>query len=271
MTNNNSIEADKIAVALITYNESRFLSHVLASVANVFPSFVMLDMGSSDQTMTIARDMLGSRLICEQWPRTRLFVEGFASARNEVSSLSNLPYILHVDADEILSKIEDQGDALIEEVPPKGSEEIWKVRRRNLKGPAPDSFDLKTLQALPTTSVEFHARLYRKSDRLKWHGYIHEQITVDGVRLNERAQNSHLNLDHLSLFRPEDERLQKEKLYAWMLLNACNNSSLKGQMWPEFIQHTKENIGWLHPLAVEFGEKNQLNTDWEFPLRSEAI
>jgi glycosyltransferase involved in cell wall biosynthesis len=267
MTVHHSLDADKVTVAMITYNETRYLSDVLQAVAGSFPSFAVLDMGSTDETVAISRDILGAKLTLAEWPRSRLFAEGFAAARNAVSSLCDRPWILHLDADEVLTQIEPCKNVPLSEDVSRAR--AWKVQRRNLIGVLPAPVTVRALQSMEALSTEAHVRLYERNENHRWVGYIHEELTIDGVRAADIALPSLLNIEHLALLRPEAERLQKEKLYAWMLMNACNSTDLKQKISPDFVQYTKTNIGWLQPLAEDFAAQNGFLRAWSSPAAAD--
>ncbi len=84
-----------ISVTILTKNSSQFLAEVLTSTRR-FDEVLILDNGSTDDTLTIARS----------FPNTRICVTefcGFGPLHNKASSLAKHPWILSLDSDEVLA------------------------------------------------------------------------------------------------------------------------------------------------------------------------
>ena len=84
-----------ISVTILTKNSQETLAATLASLTH-FPEVLLLDTGSTDQTLAIAA----------HFPNVRIFhhpFDGFGKTHNLASSLATHDYILSIDSDEILS------------------------------------------------------------------------------------------------------------------------------------------------------------------------
>jgi glycosyltransferase involved in cell wall biosynthesis len=84
-----------ISLALITKNEANRLGACLASVAGLVNEVVVLDSGSSDDTVALA-ESLGARVIVTDWP-------GFGVQKNRAIAACHHDWVLCLDADERLS------------------------------------------------------------------------------------------------------------------------------------------------------------------------
>src|SRR3990172_9092730 len=102
-----------ISVAVITKNEEARLPDCLRSVSFA-PDIVVLDSGSTDGTVEIARGF-GARVFVEDW-------KGFGPQKQSAVSKCNNEWVLLVDADEI--------------IPPMTRDEIVEV----LKKPSADAY-----------------------------------------------------------------------------------------------------------------------------------
>ncbi len=71
MAETNSVDMDDIAVCMLTFNEAQFIEVVLRAIKNYFPLFVLLDMGSTDDTLAIAKDTIGDALRIMPWGREK--------------------------------------------------------------------------------------------------------------------------------------------------------------------------------------------------------
>ena len=84
-----------LAVAIITLNEEQNLPRCLASVRDLATEIVIIDSGSTDQTAAIAAKA-GAIFEVQPWP-------GFAEQKNRAYRRCSQPWILGLDADEVVS------------------------------------------------------------------------------------------------------------------------------------------------------------------------
>ncbi|MBT8486996.1 MAG: glycosyltransferase family 2 protein [Phycisphaerales bacterium] len=87
-----------VSVCMIVRNEADRLPRTLAALQDggpVFEEIVVLDTGSTDETMAICRDA-GCRVESAAW-------EGFAVMRKRSFALARCPWILWLDADEVMT------------------------------------------------------------------------------------------------------------------------------------------------------------------------
>jgi len=165
----------RISAVLIVRNEESFLEGCLASIVDHVDEMVVVDTGSVDGTMAIARSF-GVKLLERQWRHD------FAWARNEGLEAASGNWILYIDADERLT------------VPPGAS------LRDNLGG-------ADTWCAMVWFSPTVHAtpyreyRLFRNDPRLRFKGSMHETILPDLDVLREtigaKITESPVELVHL--------------------------------------------------------------------------
>ncbi len=85
-----------ISVCILTKNSSESLKEALLALRD-FPEVVILDNGSSDQTLEIAREFTNVRIY------TSSFI-GFGPLRNLAASYATFDWILALDSDEVLSE-----------------------------------------------------------------------------------------------------------------------------------------------------------------------
>ena len=93
--------APRIAATLIGRNEARCLARCLESVAPFVDRIVVLDTGSTDRTVVIAK-AAGAEVHHLPWP------DDFAEARNHVMACADADWNLMLDADEWISAGGDQ-------------------------------------------------------------------------------------------------------------------------------------------------------------------
>jgi tetratricopeptide (TPR) repeat protein len=88
-----------LSLAMIVKNEEAFLGHCLASVRGLVDEMVIVDTGSTDGTVALAREA-GARVFHAPWR------DDFAAARNEALGHCQGDWILILDADEALDPLD---------------------------------------------------------------------------------------------------------------------------------------------------------------------
>lgn len=103
-----------LSVAIITFNEEQNLERTMRSVDALAGEFVIVDSGSTDRTLDIARQF---------GPKVKIYSEawkGFTGQKNSSIEKCTGEWILSLDADEELSpELRDEILALIASTPPR--------------------------------------------------------------------------------------------------------------------------------------------------------
>src|SRR6267378_4382091 len=86
---------NRLSACLITFNEEHNLPRALESVLGVADEIVVVDCGSRDRTLEIAREC-GAKVITNAWTN-------FAEQKNVAAAAASHDWILSLDADEELS------------------------------------------------------------------------------------------------------------------------------------------------------------------------
>jgi N-acetylglucosaminyl-diphospho-decaprenol L-rhamnosyltransferase len=175
-----------LTVIVLTLNEERDLPVCLASVAGLPARLVVLDSGSTDRTVAIAR---GAGATVHTHPFT-----GYASQRNAALALAETPWLLFLDADERLTPDGAAEIAALVGAPDRadGPVGLWIPRRneffgRRLRGGGwwPDS-QLRLLR--PERARYDEAR------------EVHEVVILDGPSEALREPLIHRNYDRWGEF-----------------------------------------------------------------------
>ena len=85
----------RISVCIITFNEEQNIAATLESVGSIADEIIVLDSGSTDATVEIAR-VRGARVFAEAW-------KGYAEQKNSAIAKAACEWVLSLDADEQLS------------------------------------------------------------------------------------------------------------------------------------------------------------------------
>jgi tetratricopeptide (TPR) repeat protein len=146
-----------ISACLIVRNEAVILARCLDAVRGVADEIVVYDTGSTDGTIALARAH-GARVVEGQWH------DDFALARNAALAACRGTWVLHVDADDVLT---GDGGAL----------------RRLLRHAATDVdaflIEIENLvdDGTGRSYTNRACRVFRR-DRGRWQGRIHEQVVA---------------------------------------------------------------------------------------------
>lgn len=166
-----------VSVCMIVKNEERFLEQCLRSVHGIVDEINIVDTGSTDRTVEIARQFGANLSYCE-WRND------FAWARNKSLDMATKRWIFQLDADE--------------EVLPESHEAI-----RQLKN-APAHLVGVWLRCINTTDRYrgggnmSHAilRIFPNHERVRLNGAIHEFPSIDGSPLSMTGVMSPIKIVH---------------------------------------------------------------------------
>jgi glycosyltransferase involved in cell wall biosynthesis len=103
-----------LSVAIITYNEEENIARTMASVDAIAGEFVIVDSGSTDRTVQIAREFgTKVRVYSESW-------KGFSRQKNSSVEKCTGEWVLSLDADEELTpELRKEISALLAATPPR--------------------------------------------------------------------------------------------------------------------------------------------------------
>lgn len=181
------------SLCMIVKDESKVLARCLDSVQGVFEQIVVVDTGSSDSTVSIAKKYTDEVY-------NFLWTDDFSAARNFAFSKSQCDYTMWLDADDVIS--EDSRKKLIELK--SGLTDEYKV----VMLPYNTAFDE---EGNPTFTF-YRERLVNRATPHLWQGAVHETIDCKGKKLYEdipidhRSVKTHYSDRNLKIY----EKLIKE-------------------------------------------------------------
>jgi len=182
-----------LSVCLIVRDEEDSLARCLESVREIADEVIVVDTGSRDGTVDVAR-RFGAEVHEFEW------CDDFAAARNAAIAKANSNWILIVDADE--------------EMPRESGEQIQELLRAGVPGPV-----CQVTTLVPTrgpgryaSCLAGHLRLFRNGLGFRFEGAVHEQLVDEGGRPVERVVFTGIPVLHHGYLESEDaldERAQR--------------------------------------------------------------
>lgn len=150
-----------IALCMIVRDEERFLGDALESAKGIVDEICIVDTGSRDGTLAIAR-AAGARILQMAWE------DDFSLARNAALEMASRRWVLVLDADEML--LPKSREALLDlRVRPAHLTGLW-IRCHN------QSDDYKGTGSMSNAIV----RVFPRHERLRYRNRIHEFVALDG-------------------------------------------------------------------------------------------
>ncbi|MGV3525750.1 MAG: glycosyltransferase [Candidatus Sericytochromatia bacterium] len=177
----------KLSLCMIVRNEEAYLADALKSAQEIVDEIIVVDTGSSDRTVEIAREY-GAKVFFKEWD------DSFASARNESLAHATGDWVLIMDADErIPAQFKDNLRSLLI---PTEQPLSYLVYIRNY------------LRENDESSVLGHyvVRLFRKTPETTFFGVIHEQLYPNWGQVTVPEDSFHLT--HLG-YGKQDKKSQK--------------------------------------------------------------
>jgi glycosyltransferase involved in cell wall biosynthesis len=178
-----------ISVTILTKNSARHLPRVLNALRS-FDDVVVLDTGSSDHTLAIARSCANTRVFSTEF-------KGFGPLHNEAAGLARHDWILSLDSDEVITP------ELIQEIAGIGLDVscVYSVSLHNF-------FNDKWIRCCGWYPDE-HVRLYNRKRTRFTDAQVHEEIILDGLH----TVALHSSVEHYS-YTCIDDFLTKTQRYS---------------------------------------------------------
>lgn len=178
----------KISLVIITLNEEHNIARCIQATQGIVDEIIVLDSGSTDNTVKLA-SQLAALCYFKKWT-------GYASQKDYANSLASHPYILSLDADEVLS------DKL-------------RASILALKSDLKSAYELNRLTNYCGHWVKYSSwypdkkvRLFPKN-KARWDGAIvHEELLLDADLKVESLQGDLLHYSYNSTF---EHRLRADK------------------------------------------------------------
>ncbi len=182
--------APTLSVILITRDEAQRIERCLRSV-DFADEIVLVDSGSTDQTVALARAAGARVTVRADWP-------GFGVQKNRALALATGDWVLSIDADEVVTP--ELRDSILATIRAPAGADVFQVRRRSCFAGRPLRFG------------DWHGdrvlRLFRRGAVRFTDDVIHERLDHDGPAPILDAVLMHYTIDSLA------DALEKGRRYA---------------------------------------------------------
>ncbi|HZP81562.1 MAG TPA: tetratricopeptide repeat protein, partial [Chthonomonadaceae bacterium] len=235
----------RLSLCMIVKNEERFLRNCLESARDVVDEIVLVDTGSTDATLDIAREY-GAKIISHAWN------DDFSEARNVSLQHATGDWALWLDADEeIAPGCQQAFREAIEQAPPHIGG--YMVEFHNW-------LQSTTRQEGSEMAIHHACRLFRRLPGVRFEGRIHEQNLRSLQQMGYTYQRKEgLILDHFGYAGEVMSLRNKHERFIRMLtreVEECPDESLRhfhlfnlGNAY--FTQGDMENAAHYLKLAAE--------------------
>lgn len=186
----------RLSIGILTKNEAKLIERCINS-ASFADEVIVLDSGSVDETVNIARQLGAQVHINDDW-------QGFALQRNRLLAHATGDYIFFLDADEIITP---QLQQEIQHIVASGEQCVWKV--------------MWTVVAYGSTLKHFKSntsmeRLFPRALIDHYEGVVHEEAILKKTNVPRHTLRSRL-LHHSR----QSIRASLEKLTQYAMLGAA--------------------------------------------------
>lgn len=204
-----------VSLCMIVKNEERFLAECLASVRDCVDEINVVDTGSTDRTVEIARSF-GANVIFREWRND------FAWARNEAVAMATRRWTLVLDADEEL-------------VP----ESVPLLRALGATPADVDAVYIQIQNAVEdesgaATMTHYLTRIFPTTPRIRYKNVIHENLALDEGALELPAVMSPIKIVHKGYTKAVLEGKKKDERNTPLLEKAIREAPEDAFSWFNF-------------------------------------
>jgi len=248
-----------ISLAMIVKNEEAALAHCLESVKDLVDEMVIVDTGSTDNTIAIAQEF-GARVYHFQW------CDDFSAARNESLKYCKGDWILVLDADEAIDALDYEK---IKNACLHPYADAYRLIHRHYMDTS-----LSTTQDIPVvpnnsdydegSHLHFYSdskciRLARMFDGLFYSDSIHETLNQSVISSGKTIKSLDAVIHHFGKLNQEREAY-KVNYYFMLARKAFDKDPTSGQVHFNLLQQALTAKQWDVALkAVQASEKLALD------------
>ncbi len=198
-------EGLRLSLCMIVKDEEEMLPRCLAAVAPAVDEIVIVDTGSSDRTIEIAREF-GARVIERAWTGS------FSDARNVSFAEATGDWLMFLDADEVL--VEEDVERL-RALRGQTWREAFYLTEISYTGELGDG----------TAATHTALRVFRARDEYRFSGRLHEQIAdMLPLYIPERVAATDIRVEHFGYLGAVRDAKEKSRRNIELLLKQRDES-----------------------------------------------
>lgn len=203
-----------ISLSMIVKNESQHLYNCLNSVKNVVDEIVIVDTGSTDNTIEIAKSF-NAKIFRYEWN------DDFSAARNFALKNTTGNFLLYMDADEVLTE--------------KSKQELVKLSQTIKK--VGYLCTVKSIDHFTNNHNSIrYVRFFKNSDSIKFIGKVHEQITDSLLENNYEIIHSNIEILHYGYNISKEDKKLKAQRNLQLLLRDYNQGNKNAYQYFQIAQ-----------------------------------
>ena len=231
-----------VSLCLIVKDEATFLARALASFKEVVNEICVLDTGSSDETVAIAKSF-GAKVKFFPWN------DNFSEARNQNIEMATMNWIMVVNADEYLRR-----------------EDIPALKQAFMRNDC-DGFAIKLFnfsrEGTPYYITHLSQRIFKNNGKFHYEGIIYEQLV--GIQAPAKFESIDVSFYHTGHLRKERTLKNKNKRNLTLLKKALDEEGLS--MFNLFnlaneISHDPERRQETLELYQQLYDEENFDTDF---------
>ena len=165
-----------LGAIMIVKDEEERLALILSDIEGIVDEIVVVDTGSQDKTVDIARSY-GAKLGFFAW------CNDFSAARNKSIELAESDYLLWLDADDRVNKDNQRKIRELKKNLRPGKDRGYLFRVINQVGEA-------------SSVIALQPRIFPNRKNIMFEGMIHEQILPSMERCGIKIENREITIDH---------------------------------------------------------------------------
>ena len=212
---------------MITKNEEKYLEQCLNSVKDVVDEIIIVDTGSTDKTIEIAkkycdmrvssrtRSQLTAKILDFKW------VDDFSAARNESIKHATKEWVLVLDADEVIEK-EDLGKIKNTIENPEDFAGFQLEQRSYInnffEGAVKNDSDFELIKDYPFYIPHFLVRLFKNNLGLYFKHMVHELVEDSINEKNLKYRKIEVVLHHFGSLKDKNLISDKTEQYSRIIL-----------------------------------------------------
>ena len=202
----------KISLCMITRDEEQYLGKCLESVAELVDEIVIVDTGSVDSTMDIAREH-GARVLEFEW------VNDFSKARNYSIRNATSQWVLALDADEVISRKDHEK---LKKLTEHNKYDAFMLMQRNYTNSITDLWKPNTSDYDEGKNYTGYdevpvIRLFKNRENIFYRGNIHELVrSSNGETFRQKLTD--IPIHHYGRVRCSADMMKKREHYLAMNL-----------------------------------------------------